>query len=114
MKPRSKKIILTNEARVLRALRQEHGLSMQRAGELAGVSDSTIAHIETGRMNPPKGEALKRLLDVYGGIKEKSFHERVRTFHQKLSAKDELRELVNRATEKQSQTLLQIAKGLLG
>ncbi len=114
MKPRSQKIILTNEARVLRALRLEHSLSMKSAGSLVGVSDSTIAHIETGRMNPPKGEMLAQLLKVYGGIKEKSFFERVRTFERKLTAREELTELVNRATQKQAQMLLQVAKGLLG
>jgi len=114
MGARSKKIILTNEARVLRTLRLEHSLSMKRAGELVGVSDSTIAHIETGRMNPPKGEMLAQLLKVYGGIKEKSFFERIRTFERKLTAREELAELLNRANEKQVQMLLQVAKGLLG
>ena len=114
MGARSQKIILTNEARVLRALRLEHGLSMKRAGTLVGVSDSTIAHIETGRMNPPKGETLARLLKAYGGIKEKSFYERARAFERKLTPREELLELVNRATGKQTQTLLQVAKGLMG
>lgn len=114
MVARSQKIILTNEARVLRALRSEHGLSMKRAGELVGVSDSTIAHIETGRMNPPKGEALARFLKIYGGIKEKRFYERVRGFERKLTAHEELNELLKRATDKQAQILLQVAKGLLG
>lgn len=114
MRARSQKIILTNEARVLRALRIEHGLSMKSAGGLVGVSDSTIAHIETGRMNAPKGESLARLLKVYGGIKEKSFYDRARAFERKLTAREELAQLVNRATEKQAQTLLQVAKGLMG
>ena len=113
MGARSQKIILTNEARVLRALRLEHGLSMKRAGELVGVSDSTIAHIETGRMNPLKGEMLAQLLKVYGGIKEKSFFERVRNFERKLTVREELMELLNRSTEKQAQMLLQVAKGLM-
>lgn len=114
MKARSKKIILTNEARVLRALRLEHDLSMKKAGGLAGVSDSLIAHIETGRMNPPRGEALARFLRVYGGIHEKSFYERVRTFHQKMTPREELIELVQRANKAHVQTLLSVAKGLMG
>lgn len=114
MGARSQKIILTNEARVLRALRLEHGLSMKRAGKLLGVSDSTIAHIETGRMNPPRDEALVQFLKIYGNIKEKSFYERVRTFERKLTPREELAGLLDRATEKQVQILLQVAKGLLG
>jgi len=73
MKARSQKIIVTNEARVLRALRLEHGLSMKKAGELAGVSDSLIAHTETGRLNPPKGPNLERLLRVYGESRRRAF-----------------------------------------
>ena len=111
---RSQKIRLSNEARVLRALRLEHGLSLKRVGTLLSASASTVAHIETGRMNPPKGEALRQFLEVYGGIKEKSFYERVRTFERKLTTREELIELVNRANDKQAQILLQVAKGLMG
>ena len=114
MKARSQKIIVTNEARVLRALRLEHGLSMKKAGELAGVSDSLIAHTETGRLNPPKGPNLERLLRVYGGIQAKSFYERVRTFKEKPTPREELLELVGRANAAHVVTLLQVAKGLMG
>jgi transcriptional regulator with XRE-family HTH domain len=114
MGKRSQKIRLTNEARVLRALRLEHKLSLKRVGSLLGASASTIAHIETGRMNPPKDEMLLRLLKIYGGIKEKSYRERVRIFERKLTAREELIELVNRATDKQAQILLQMTKALLG
>ncbi len=114
MKARSQKIIVTNEARVLRSLRLEHGLSMKKAGQLAGVSDSLIAHIETGRMNPPKGPHLERLLLVYGGIKEKSFYERVRTFQTKPTPREELLELIGRANAAQVQTILQVVRGILG
>jgi transcriptional regulator with XRE-family HTH domain len=113
MKSRSQKIIITNEGRVLRTLRFEHGLSMKKAGALAGVSDSTIAHIETGRMNPPKGPALERLLKVYGGIQAKSFYERARNFKANHTAKEQLLELVQRANEKQASVLLNVAQGLL-
>lgn len=47
---------------------------------------------------------LAQLLKVYGGIKEKSYRKRVRTFEWKLT---------ERATEKQAQMLLQVAKGLM-
>ena len=114
MKSRSQKIIITNEARVLRALRLEHGLSMKKAGALVGVSDSTIAHIETGRMNAPQGPALDRLLKVDGNIQAKSFYERVRNYKPTAStAKERLLELVQRANEDQAVILLNVAQGLL-
>lgn len=78
-----------------------------------GISDSTIAHIETGRMNPPKHERLKAFLDAYGGIKPKSYYERVRTFEVSSSPKQELTDLVKRANALQLQVLLNVARGLL-
>ncbi len=92
MAGRSKKIILTNEARVLRILRILNGFSMKEAGSRAGISDSMIAHIETGRTNPPTGVRLEKLLEVYG-IKPKSFYERVRRYQEEVSPKDELTQL---------------------
>jgi transcriptional regulator with XRE-family HTH domain len=114
MKKRSQKIILTKEAHVLRALRNESGMSMRKAATLIGVSDSTIAHIETGRMNPPRGERLQRMLTAYGRLKEKSFYERVRLYAEQTSPRDELLALLTRANAAQLQTLLQVARGLLG
>jgi transcriptional regulator with XRE-family HTH domain len=110
---RSGRIILTNEARVLRELRLGTGLSMRKAGELFGLSDSYIAHLETGRMDVPTGERLQRLLDVYGGMKAKSFYERVRNYSHKQTPREELSELVRRANDEQTKTLLSIAKGIL-
>jgi len=99
---------------VLKCLRLEQGLSMRKAAELAGVSTSTIVHIETGRMDAPRGIRLERLLLVYGGIKVKSFYERVRTFQVDLTPRDELEELLGRANEAQVRTLLAIVRGVLG
>ena len=87
---------------------------MKEAGRRAGVSDSLIAHIETGRVNPPDGDRLERLLKAYGGIKAKTFYERVRKFEEKASPRDELMELVKRASEGQVATLLSVARGLAG
>ena len=73
---------------------------MRKAGELIGVSDSTIAHIENGRMDP-------------GGIKERSFYERVRKFQETTTPRDELIEIVKRASESQIKILLDVAHGLM-
>lgn len=109
---RSSKIILTNEARVLKALRLEHRLSMKEAGRRAGLSDSMIAHIETGRTNPPVGERLERLLAVYGGIKLKSYWERVRRFQSQVTPKHEALELVERLNDHQLELILPLLKAV--
>ncbi|MBK7844109.1 MAG: helix-turn-helix domain-containing protein [Bdellovibrionales bacterium] len=70
---RTDKVILSVEARVLKRLREKNGLSMRRAGQLLGWSDSYISQIENGRERIPKGERLLRFLSVYGGITEKYF-----------------------------------------
>ena len=113
MKSRSAKIIVTNEARVLKAMRLEHKLSMKRAAALMGISDSTVAHTESGRMNPPTGTRLDRFLKIYGDIKAKSFYDRVRTFQASITPQEELIELVGRANSDQVKTLLNVARGLL-
>lgn len=110
---RSSRIIMTNEARVLRDLRVASKLSMKRAGELLGKSDSYIAHIETGRMDAPKGPKLDLLLMIYGGLKQKSFYERVRKYQQTMTQKDELLSLIETASEKQAARILEITKLVL-
>lgn len=106
---RSARIIMTNEARVLKDLRLQYRLSMKKAGTMIGRSDSYIAHLETGRMDIPQGERLDRILSIYGGIKQKSFYERVRNFEQKITAKDELIEIIGKLPEQHLKTLLTIA-----
>lgn len=109
---RSDRIILTNEARVLRDLRIASKLSMRKAGELVGRSDSYIAHIETGRMNPPTDEKLDRLLNIYGGLKQKSFYERVRNWKYKITIHDEFIEIVKKLDDEKLKILMNLAKTL--
>ena len=111
---RSSRIIMTNEARVLKDLRVESGLSMRKAGALVGRSDSYIAHTETGRMDVPTGDKLDQLLGIYGGMKQKSFYERVRKYKISTTPKAELVGLLNRGNDEQMRTLLTVAKGIIG
>lgn len=113
MSKRSAQLKPSIEGKVLKTLRHENSLSMRKAGELIGVSDSTIAHIENGRMNPPKGERLAAFLSVYGNIKERSFYERVRRFQETATPRNELIEIVKRAPESQIKILLDVARGLM-
>lgn len=91
---RSGRVIMTNEARVLRELRIQSGLSMRKAGALLGYTDSYISHIENGRSDIPKGDRLDKFLEVYGGIKQKSFYERVRRFSESVDPRQELIEMI--------------------
>lgn len=56
---------MSNEARVLRHLRESTGLSMREAASKMGVSGSLVSQIENGREDPPKEERLQRFLDTY-------------------------------------------------
>ena len=67
---------------------------MRKAGILVGCSDSYISHIENGRTDVPTGARLDKFLNIYGGIKEKSFHERVRRYAEYKDPKLELIELI--------------------
>ncbi len=109
---RSSRCLLTNEARVLKEMRIEAGLSMKKAGGMLGKSDSYIAHIETGRMDLPEGGKLQRLLDIYSGIKIKSFNEKVREYKKKTTPRDELVELVGKMAEDKILTVLNIVKNI--
>jgi transcriptional regulator with XRE-family HTH domain len=101
---------MTNEARVLRELRIQSGLSMRRAGELLGCTDSYISHIENGRSDVPTGERLDKFLIAYGGMKQKSFYERVRNYHCRISPTEELIEAVSCLPADKIKILIQLAK----
>lgn len=111
-KRRSSRAIMTNEARVLKELRLSQGFSMRKAADLIGLSDSYIAHIETGRMDPPTGIKLDRLLRIYGNLKQKTFYEYVRNFKKKISHREELQEIIDRLKEDKITIVLNIVRGL--
>jgi len=111
-KKRSDRIVITPAARLLKRLRHERGLSMIKAAELIGVSDSYIAHVETGRMDVPKGEKLKRLIHAYG-VRSTAYFERLNTFVERPDPKVELGELLKRMRDKEVETVLAVARGLL-
>lgn len=107
---RSKMMVLTNESRVLRKLREEAGLSLREVGKRLGKNHTTIVHIETGRLDVPKGERLMELLRLYGLDNQRSFYDRVRNFQDKISARQELRELTERLSDDRLEIVLRVAK----
>ncbi len=93
---RTSRIIHTDAAKVLRDLRIQTGLSMRKAGDALGFSDSYISHIENGRVDVPTSENLDKFLILYGGLKQKSFYERVRRYSETVDPRQELLDLVGR------------------
>ena len=93
---RTSRVVLTNEAKILRELRVQSGLSMRKAGELIGCSDSYISHIENGRTDIPVGDRLEKFLNIYGGIKQKSFHERVRRYKEHEDPRKKLIDMIQK------------------
>lgn len=93
---RSSRVVITNEAKILRELRLQSGLSMRKAGELLGCSDSYISHIENGRSDIPTGARLDKFLSVYGNIKQKSFYERVRRYKEQDDPRQKLIDMIHK------------------
>lgn len=111
-KKRTSRIIMTNEARVLREMRKAAGLSMRQAGSLLGYTDSYISHIENGRVDIPKGTRLEKFLTIYGGTKQKSFYERVRRYQESVKPIDQLKQIIETLPEDKLRILLQIANSI--
>lgn len=109
---RSGRVIMTNEARVLRELRIQSGLSMRKAGALLGCTDSYISHIENGRSDVPKGDRLDKFLTVYGGIKQKSFYERVRRYTETRDPRIELIEMIQNLPPEKITLLSKLASSI--
>ena len=107
---RTGRVIMTSEARVLRELRLQAGLSMRKAGELIRCSDSYISHIENGRTDAPTGERLDNFLSIYGGIKQKSFYEKVRCYQENITPLDELVAIIPKLANDEVNILLNLAR----
>ncbi len=106
---RTSKVILSSEAKVLKRLRLRHGLSMRKAGDRLGYSDSYVSQIENGRENIPTGERLMKFLNVYGGITEKYFKQLCKEWKDEANEMDMLVELAKKLPLAKLRTLLTLA-----
>ena len=61
---RSQQKRITKQAEVLRYLRRSRGISMRKAGDLNGISYSTISHYEHGRIDLDES-ITRRLVESY-------------------------------------------------
>lgn len=90
---------MSPEGRVLKSLREKHGLSMKQAGKALDVSDSYISQIENGRADCPKGDRLKPYLDLYGKIGVKYFYELCRNWEKESTEEDFIRDNVGKLSK---------------
>ncbi len=97
----------------MKEMRIKAGLSMRKTGALIGKSDSYIAHLETGRMDFPKGEKLDQILAIYGGIKQKSFFEKVRNFSERPNDITTLKVLIERANPEQLSKIIKYMEDVI-
>lgn len=109
---RSRKLIITDDARALRALRLDSGLSLRQVGHKIGMSHTYIAHIEAGRMATPAKPILMKILAVYGIDDYRDFYFKARNTAERTSPKDELLELIERLPSERIALLLRLTKGL--
>lgn len=105
-KSRSYDVKLTKEARTLKHLRRELGLSMREVAEKMGCSDSLISQIEQGRMDLPRGSFLDRLIKLYGVSNRKRFSEKCIRYGEKLSPRELIVEALPKLNEQELSFIL--------
>ena len=104
MAGRTKYVVMTNEAKVLRRFREKAGLSMRQAGEAMGVSSSLVSQIENGRENIPKGERLQRFLDCYG-VGLSTFKKHVKEYREEQTDREVVESLLGKVSQKDMKAL---------
>lgn len=98
-KGRSYDIRLSKEARALKLLRRETGLSMRQVAEKMGCSDSYISQLENSRCEIPKGKFLDKLINLYGLKNRKRFSERCIRYAEKLTPQEAIVEALSKLNE---------------
>lgn len=104
MSRRTKNVIMSNEAKVLRRFREKAGLSMRHAGEAMGISSSLVSQIENGRENIPKGERLQRFLDCYE-VGFSTFKKHVKEYSEEQTDKEIVELLLGKVSQKDMKAL---------
>lgn len=112
MPGRTKYVVMTNEAKVLRKFREKAGLSMRQAGEAIGVSGSLVSQIENGRENIPSGDRLIRYLDAYG-VGLTTYRKHVKEYSEEQTDKDVIESLLGKINQKDMKTLRVMVEHLI-
>ena len=113
MSRRTKNVIMSNEAKVLRRFREKAGHSMRQAGEVMGVSSSLVSQIENGRENIPKGERFLRFLDCYG-VGLSTFKKHVKEYQEEQTDRDVVESLLGKVSQKDMATLRVMVEYFVG
>lgn len=113
MSKRTETVKPTVEGKVLKLLRQKHGLSMRQAGEAMNLSDSMISQVENGRADPPRGVKLDKWLKTYGGIGQKYFYEQCRNYSVEHTDEDFIRENLSKLSKDKQKMLKAMVETLL-
>lgn len=107
---------MTPEAKALRELRLDKGLSIREVCKQLDKSEGFLRHIETGRRDFPRKMVLETILKVYEAT-YKMFRHRVTAVMEaesKVGAKEELKGLIDQLTEDKVAVVMSVVKGLLG
>ena len=109
---RTSYVFMTNEARALKKLREAEGLSMKKAGQLLGYSDSYISQIENGRENVPIEDKLLKFLETYD-VDIRAFNKVVRELETDMTDLQVINEILPRLSSSKLKMLRTVAEGFL-
>ncbi len=113
-KSRSYDIQLTKEARTLKHLRRELGLSMRQVADKMGCSDSLLSQIENGRMGLPRGDFLDKLIKLYGVKNRKRFSEKCIRYGEKFTPQELIVEALPKLNEQELSFILSYIETSMG
>jgi DNA-binding XRE family transcriptional regulator len=110
MAPRSRYRLITDEVRALRLIREDKGLSVNKAAPLIGTNKSTLTALENGRINLSE-RWIEKILRGYRT--ERKTFESIK--EQRLSSKEALlKEIRHEASKLSYEKLVMIRQLVLG
>lgn len=108
---RTSEIRITNEARLLRKIRLDRGLSIREAGRRLEKSESYIRHIENGRIDVPREVELRKILTVYQvGLRQFNLRKKSEV---ELDPYIELKQLIQEIPQGKVQVALSVVQSLI-
>lgn len=94
---RTSEVRLTNEARILRMIREERGLSIRQVAKELGYSETYLRHIEKGRLDIPSEAFTRRTLSFYN-VTLRQFKKRASGVLE-IDKRDECMSIINRIND---------------
>lgn len=106
---------MTPEAKALRELRLDKGLSIREVCKQLDKSEGFLRHIETGRRDFPRKLVLETILKVYEAT-YKMFRHRVTAVMEaesKIGPREQLKRLIDELPDEKTGIVLNVVKGLI-